>query len=127
MRTYMAALPGISHTPPTFPSGHSTGTREAGSTRKVLRFPRFPLSFHDGRVEIMTRVFLTFLLAFPLAAVAQASQPRLPNIIHVLADDVGYDDLSCYSAPKIKTPNIDKLAAEGMRFTNFYAPSPVCT
>ena len=40
---------------------------------------------------------------------------------------MGYDDLSCYGAPKIKTPNLDKLAADGVRFTSFYAPSPMCT
>jgi arylsulfatase A-like enzyme len=49
------------------------------------------------------------------------------NIIHIVGDDVGYDDLSCYGAPKIKTPNIDKLATHGMKFTNFYAPSAICT
>src|SRR5687768_1950837 len=52
---------------------------------------------------------------------------RPPNIVHIVADDVGYDDLSCYGAPKIKTPNLDKLASQGLRFTNFYAPSPTCT
>jgi len=56
-----------------------------------------------------------------------ASDSRPPNIIHILADDVGYDDLSCFGAPKIKTPNLDKLAKEGTRFTSFYAPHPVCT
>ncbi len=52
---------------------------------------------------------------------------RPPNIVHIVADDVGYDDLSCYGAPKIKTPNLDKLASQGIRLTSFYAPSPVCT
>lgn len=55
------------------------------------------------------------------------AENRPPNIIHIVADDVGYDDLSCYGAPKIKTPNIDKLAAQGVRFTQFYAPAPTCT
>src|ERR1041385_1228034 len=54
-----------------------------------------------------------------------ASQ-RKPNIIFILADDLGYGDLGCYGQTKIKTPNIDKLASEGMRFTNFYAGSTVC-
>lgn len=52
--------------------------------------------------------------------------PRRPNIIFILADDLGYGDLGCYGQTKIKTPNIDKLAAEGMRFTDFYAGSTVC-
>jgi len=50
-----------------------------------------------------------------------------PNIIHIIADDVSWDDLGCYGAPKIKTPYLDQLAAEGMRFTSFYAPHATCT
>ncbi len=58
-------------------------------------------------------------------AVAQ-SKPVKPNIVFILADDLGYGDLGCYGQQLIKTPNIDKLAADGMRFTQFYAGSPVC-
>jgi len=50
-----------------------------------------------------------------------------PNIIVILADDIGYGDLSCYGATKVKTPNLDRLAAEGQRFTSGYAPSSTCT
>ncbi len=56
-----------------------------------------------------------------------ASQGRPPNIIQIVADDVAWDDIGCYGARDIKTPNIDRLAKEGVRFTNYYAPSPVCT
>lgn len=52
--------------------------------------------------------------------------PRLPNIIFILADDLGYGDLGCYGQTQIKTPNIDKLAAQGKRFTDFYAGDTVC-
>jgi arylsulfatase A-like enzyme len=52
---------------------------------------------------------------------------RLPNILFILADDLGYGDLSSYGATDLQTPNIDKLMAEGMRFDNFYANSPVCS
>ena len=52
--------------------------------------------------------------------------PPTPNIIFILADDLGYGDLGCYGQTKIKTPNIDKLAAEGIRFTSCYAGSTVC-
>ncbi|MCD6354572.1 MAG: arylsulfatase [Prolixibacteraceae bacterium] len=49
-----------------------------------------------------------------------------PNIIFILADDLGYGDLGCYGQQKIETPNIDALAANGIRFTNHYAGAPVC-
>lgn len=50
-----------------------------------------------------------------------------PNIIYIMADDLGYGDLSCYGAEKIHTPNIDKLAKNGIRFTDAHSPSAVCT
>ena len=62
----------------------------------------------------------------PLALMAQTNT-RPPNIVVILADDLGYGDLSCYGAPDVRTPNIDALAHEGMRFTHFYANSPVCS
>ena len=49
-----------------------------------------------------------------------------PNIIYIMADDLGYGDLSCFGQTKFKTPNIDRLAAEGVTFTNYYAGSTVC-
>jgi len=49
-----------------------------------------------------------------------------PNIIYIMADDLGYGDLSCYGQAKFKTPNIDRLAAEGITFTDYYAGSTVC-
>jgi arylsulfatase A-like enzyme len=69
------------------------------------------------------------LLAVPCPTDAQPSRkpaPRLPIIIFILADDLGYGDLGCYGQTMIKTPNIDKLAEEGMRFTDFYAGDTVC-
>ena len=54
------------------------------------------------------------------------SAARKPNLIFILADDLGYGDLGCYGQTKIKTPHLDRLAAEGMCFTNFYAGSTVC-
>jgi len=59
-------------------------------------------------------------------AILEKLKPQKPNIILILADDLGYGDLGCYGQTKIKTPNIDRLAAEGMRFTQCYAGSTVC-
>ncbi len=53
--------------------------------------------------------------------------PLRPNIIVILADDIGYGDLGCYGATKVKTPNLDRLARGGMRFTDAHSPSAVCT
>ena len=49
------------------------------------------------------------------------------NIIHIIGDDVGYDDLSCFGSKDIATPHLDALAKEGARLTSFYAPSSTCT
>src|SRR4051794_16256215 len=54
------------------------------------------------------------------------TEPRRPNIVFVLADDLGYGDLGSYGQSKIRTPNLDKLAAAGVRFTQCYAGSTVC-
>jgi len=79
------------------------------------------------------RALLLWLAATPafVSCYAQTSSPptadmRRPSIVFILADDLGYGDLGCYGQAKIKTPNLDRLAAEGMRFTQFYAGSTVC-
>src|SRR5881296_1665021 len=64
------------------------------------------------------------------ASDASAQQPvssANPNILFILADDLGYGDLSCYGRPDYRTPVIDGLAREGIRFTSAYAAAPVCT
>ena len=69
----------------------------------------------------MTRRLILALAG--LASVAgglAAAEPRPPNVILIVADDLGYGHLGCYGQQKIKTPHIDRLAAEGMRFTQFY-------
>jgi len=58
---------------------------------------------------------------------AKAVAGKKPNIVFILADDLGYADLSSYGSTWVRTPNLDKLAAEGIRFTDFYAPAGVCT
>jgi len=55
-----------------------------------------------------------------------SKQNTKPNIIFIMADDQGYADLGCYGSPFVKTPHLDQMAAEGMRFTQVYAGSPVC-
>lgn len=61
---------------------------------------------------------------FPLLSFTHAAPP---NIILIYIDDMGYGDLGCYSSKVNDTPHIDRLAAEGMKFTDYYSASPVCT
>src|SRR5262245_66055988 len=77
------------------------------------------------------RVFMGSALAASVATNAwsqtRRSIPPNPNVLFILADDLGYGDLSCYGRPDYKTPVLDKLADEGVRFTDAYAAAPVCT
>lgn len=70
---------------------------------------------------------LLILLSFGVLTFAQKSTSKKPNIILILADDLGYGDLSCYGSKRIHTPQLDKMASEGIKFTQFYAGSAVCT
>lgn len=68
----------------------------------------------------------TRLIACLLVLVTTAFPAEKPNIVFILADDLGFRELGCYGQEKIGTPRIDRLAAEGMRFTRAYSGSPVC-
>ena len=71
---------------------------------------------------------LTALLLAPPAAMHAGDAPKQkPNIIVILADDLGYGDVSCYGATKIKTPHIDRLAREGMKFTDAHTAASICS
>ncbi len=77
----------------------------------------------------MRRVYLLIILFSSTLFSCQETkkdQIQKPNIIYFLADDLGYGELGCYGQEKIETPNIDKLAETGIRFTQHYAGSPVC-
>ncbi len=69
---------------------------------------------------------LLLLVAAASARSTSAAPAESPNIIFIMADDLGYGDLGCFGQKVIQTPNIDRLAAEGVRFTDFYAGSTVC-
>lgn len=72
------------------------------------------------------RVILVVLGVFLAWSPLTAGEASKPNVILILADDLGWGDLGCYGQKKIRTPNLDKLAAGGIRFTQFYAGCPVC-
>ena len=70
--------------------------------------------------------FVSFAIIMCAAALAVAAPSSKPNIIVILADDLGYGDLGCYGHPKFKTPHLDRMAAEGARLTSFNTPAPFC-
>ena len=75
-------------------------------------------------------VVLLFLAVLPRSGADRAAEPHpvaKPNIIVILADDLGYGDVSCNGATALKTPNIDRLASAGLRFTHGYCSASTCT
>jgi len=73
------------------------------------------------------REFLGGVTAWTALRAESATASLPPNFIILFADDLGYGDLGCYGSPMIRTPNLDRMAEEGMRFTSFYAAASVCT
>lgn len=76
-------------------------------------------------------LWLAMWMQLLVGGVARADEPpadkRPPNVIIIFADDMGYGDAGCYGSKTIKTPNLDRMAAEGVRFTDFYAAQAVCS
>jgi hypothetical protein len=79
-----------------------------------------------SRRRFLQTTKLAFLAA-TMGGLAKACTQKssAPNIVFILADDFGYGDSSCYGATKVSTPNVDRIAQEGVRFTNAYSPALV--
>lgn len=91
--------------------------------------PRFPASPCLGKWFVPRAVMAAAAvlgLALTVTDAWSAPPPR-PNIVVIYADDLGYGDLACFGHPTIRTPELDRMATEGMRFTQFYSAAPVCT
>lgn len=73
--------------------------------------------------KLALTVLITVVTGYPLLA----QTARKPNFVIILADDLGYGDIGTFGATDVRTPNIDRLATNGLKFTNFYSTSPVCT
>ena len=73
-------------------------------------------------------ILLGLALSAPVFASAAKPAPveKKPNVVFFFIDDMGYSDISCYGQKKWKTPNIDQLAENGIRFTDAYSASPIC-
>ncbi len=78
-------------------------------------------------VKLPSRTLLLFLFLGSALAGNGRAQDRPPNIVIIFADDMGYGDVGAYGHPTIRTPNVDRMAREGMKFTQFYTAASVCT
>lgn len=77
--------------------------------------------------QFLAIILIHLAIAVPSVTRAADATPSRPNIVLIFADDLGYSDVGCFGAKDIRTPNIDRLAVDGTRFTNFYVSQPVCT
>jgi arylsulfatase A len=75
----------------------------------------------------MSKYFSNVLFLFVLSTFSARAESKKPNFIFILIDDQGYYDLGCYGATEVKTPRIDAMAKEGIRFTDYYAAAPICS
>jgi len=86
-----------------------------------------PLPDSMIKLSLIFYVFLSLVAhTWAIAGDVGESRRQKPNIILIMADDLGYGDLGCYGQEIVRTPNIDQIAAEGIRFTQFYSGSPAC-
>jgi arylsulfatase A len=76
---------------------------------------------------MLFRILFALIAVLSFSSHALAAKAESPNIVVIFCDDLGYGDLSCFGHPTIRTPNLDRMAAEGVRLTQFYSASPVCT
>lgn len=88
--------------------------------------PRVPRAWGDGPRGPRSSGWPALLLA-SIATLLPAAEPERPNLVVVLVDDMGWSDLSCFNGRGVDTAAIDRLAAEGLRFTSFYVGAPICS
>lgn len=87
----------------------------------------FPLSVQSAGMRLSSAGLGVLALLLSTALVGLGAERRSPNFVIIFADDLGYGDLASYGHPSIRTPELDRMAAEGMRFTDFYVAASVCT
>lgn len=93
---------------------HARNDRDTEALREMVCF--------RNSVSLLALAAVAWSSSAPILAAAE-----LPNVVVILADDVGYGDLSCYGATKVATPNLDRMAASGMRFVDCHSAAAVCT
>lgn len=94
------------------------------------KFPRVKVGFsrHDQRkTHIMKHLIWSLFIITSICPGFASAAERPPNVVVLFADDLGYGDLGCFGNPTIRTPELDRMAVEGMKLTQFYSAAPVCT
>src|SRR5438105_5533684 len=85
-------------------------------------------SMHLRALGVASWLILLAVIGWAREAAAQSeAAPRRPNVLLIVADDLGYGDLGCYGSKEIRTPSIDRLAGQGVRLTDFYVSAPICS
>src|SRR6202162_5402112 len=79
------------------------------------------------RAKAIRWAAVALLLATLLPRHSVAASPPKPNILFILSDDMGYGDIGCYGGRFAPTPNLDRLAQQGVRFSQYYSVSPICS
>lgn len=100
-------------------SGNARGGKHGGILAENF-LAMFGTACHDGVMRLLSA------LLFIISAVS-AAETRPPNVVIILVDDLGYSDVGCFGNTQIKTPNIDRMAGEGTKFTSFYVAQAVCS
>src|SRR5262245_20547165 len=85
------------------------------------------MHYFSHRLTPFHAVLLVFVLLVSASNQGLSQTPERPNIVLLFTDDQGYGDVGCFGAKDFQTPNLDRLAGEGTRFTSFYVAQPVCT
>ena len=96
--------------------------------RMLIRFTVAVSCMNSGlHAALWSAIFLFCAVTASAAKPHSDGTARYPNVIFMLTDDLGYSDIGCYGARKVKTPHIDRLAAEGIRFTDFHTAASICS
>src|SRR3954468_13802278 len=116
-------MPGT-HSPAVNAGLTSTGKRDCCITLQKKSQRRANMRKNNFGLGLAIAMLGSILITCPTGA---AGAPRLPNVVIILADALGFGDVGCYGATKVKTPNVDRLAAQGLRFTDGHCTSATCT
>jgi len=110
-----------------FVNCYKTAYFDVNQHLRSAHYKFYPYVYSEIYIMMKAHLYLLALLIFTGSACAQSNQTEKPNVIIILTDDQGSIDVNCYGATDLHTPNMDRLASEGTRFTQFYSAASVCS